>query len=94
MNAREIEDAGEEELIMKQVAEEDEWEEDDEEDGSILGEKSGEQRRLFKTINPKPIRPTKTSHNKIDSDEKLSRWATKGGFNGLTKRNQSFLLPR
>jgi hypothetical protein len=49
------------------VLEEDEWHEDDEEDGSILGDKPGESRRLFKTVSAvRPHRPSKMSSKRID----------------------------
>lgn len=79
---------------MKKVMEEDE-EEDNEEEAGMLGEAEGEQRRLFKKVSPvSRQRLSKLSPQRMDSDEKLSRWANKGGLNGLMKRNQSFLLPR
>jgi SAM-dependent methyltransferase len=51
VNNREIEDAGEEEFIMKKVLEEDDWEEEEEEDevNQLLPQK-----RIFKKANIEP----------------------------------------
>jgi hypothetical protein len=72
VNSREIEDAGEEEFIMKKVLEEDEWEEEDE-----VNQLLPQDKRIFKKVNIGPRH----------EEEKLTSYANKGGLNKLSKRN-------